>query len=84
MFRLALKFGLHRVSRTDQRRKSRTPCIKKTDLCSVAYLGGGGGARAPPLACEVQNRTFLVLLRPIFCEKLKTAPQRKLGAKVVK
>ena len=26
MFRLTLKFGLHRVSRTDQRRKSRTPC----------------------------------------------------------
>ena len=27
MFRLTLKFGLRRVSRTDQRRKSRTPCI---------------------------------------------------------
>ena len=26
MFRLALKFGLHRVLKTDQRRKSRTPC----------------------------------------------------------
>ena len=27
MFRLTLKFGLHRFLRTDQRRKSRTPCI---------------------------------------------------------
>ena len=25
----------------------------------------------------MQNRTFLVLLRPIFCEKLKIAPHRK-------
>ena len=25
----------------------------------------------------MQNRTFLVLLRPIFCEKLKIAPRRK-------
>ena len=29
MFPLTLKFGLHRVLRTDQRRKSRTPCICK-------------------------------------------------------
>ena len=27
-FRLTLKFGLHRVLRTDQRRKSRTPCTR--------------------------------------------------------
>ena len=29
MFRLTLKFGLHRVSRMDQRRKSSTPCTEK-------------------------------------------------------
>ena len=28
MFRLTLKFGLHRALRMDQRRKSRTPCIR--------------------------------------------------------
>ena len=44
-----------------------------------------GGARDPPIGLwSMQNRTFLVLLRPIFGEKLKTAPQRKLGAKVMK
>ena len=32
----------------------------------------------------MQNRTFLVLLRPIFGEKMKTAPPKKLGADVVK
>ena len=39
---------------------------------------GGGGARAPPIGLwSMQNRTFLVLLRPIFCEKLKTAPPKE-------
>ena len=33
MFRLTLKFGLHRVSRTDQPRKSRTPCTVKATFC---------------------------------------------------
>ena len=28
--------------------------------------------------------TFLALLRPIFGEKMKTAPQRKLGAEVIR
>ena len=33
----------------------------------------------------MQNRTFLVLLRPIFAQKMKTAPpQKDLGAEVVK
>ena len=32
----------------------------------------------------MQNRTFLVLLRPILAQKMKTAPpQRDLGAEVV-
>ena len=32
MFRLTLKFGLHRFLRTDQRRKSRNPCIAIEDI----------------------------------------------------
>ena len=41
---------------------------------------------SPPIGLwSMQNRTCLVLLRPIFGEKMKTAPpQRKLGAEVVK
>ena len=30
----------------------------------------------------MQNRTFLVLLRPIFCEKLKIAPHRKTAPRI--
>ena len=33
MFRLTPKFGLHRVLRTDQRRKSRTACIWISVFC---------------------------------------------------
>ena len=37
---------------------------------------------------SMQNRTFLVLLRPIFAEKMKTAPppppRRDLSAEIVK
>ena len=29
----------------------------------------------------MQNRTFLVLLRPIFGEKLKTAPPKEIGCR---
>ena len=36
---------------------------------------GGRGGSSPPIGlCSMQNRTFLVVLRPIFCEKLKIAP----------
>ena len=36
---------------------------------------GGWGGSSPPIGLwSMQNRTFLVLLRPIFCEKLKIAP----------
>ena len=47
--------------------------------------GGGGGARASPIGLKsMQNSMFLVLLRPIFTPKMKTAPtQRDLGAEVV-
>ena len=38
MFRLTLKFGLHRFLRTDQRRKSRTPCTLKTASNSFTYF----------------------------------------------
>ena len=38
---------------------------------------GGGGARALPFGLwSMQNRTFLVLLRPISGEKWKTAPPK--------
>ena len=33
---------------------------------------------------SMQNSTFLVLLRPIFAPKRKTAPQRDRGAEIVK
>ena len=42
MFRLTLKFGLHRFLRTDQGRKSRTPCsisAKKKSLLFSIYNG---------------------------------------------
>ena len=38
MFRLTLKFGLHRVLRTDQRRKSRTPCKLKNVSCATCMF----------------------------------------------
>ena len=60
MFRLTLKFGLHRVSRTDQRRKSRTPCIrimKILCLCQKVHF-----AKFFP---EV-NLNSLKLIVPIF------------------
>ena len=38
--------------------------------------GGGGGGLEPPIGLwSMQNRTFLLLFRPIFGEKLKTAPE---------
>ena len=43
-------------------------------LSSVARGGGGGGSSPPTGLWSMQNRTFLVLLMPIFCEKLKIAP----------
>ena len=50
-------------------------------LSSVAR--GGGGAQAPPIGLwSMQNRTFLVLLRPIFCEKLKIAPLKRVNFRI--
>ena len=35
---------------------------------------GAGGARGPPIGLKsMQNRTFLVLLKPVFAQKMKTA-----------
>ena len=43
-------------------------------------MGGG-----PPMGLKsMQNSTFFLLLMPIFAPKMKTAPQRDLGAEVVK
>ena len=47
------------------------------DSSSVARGGGGGrgGIEPPPIdLCSMQNRTFLVVLRSIFSEKLNIAP----------
>ena len=59
-------------------------CCRQS-TCSVAR-GEGGGAQASPIGLKnMQKSTFLVLLRPIFAPKMKTAPpQRDLGAEVVK
>ena len=47
----------------------------KFESSSVARGGGRGGLEPPPIGLwSMQNRTFLVALRPIFCEKLKIAP----------
>ena len=46
---------------------------------------GAGGCYSLPIGLKgMQNWTFLVLLRPIFAPKMKTAPQRDWRAKVVK
>ena len=47
---------------------------------SVARGAGGGGGLEPPIGLwSTQNCTFLVLLRPIFGEKLNTAPPKEIG-----
>ena len=41
---------------------------------------GSGGARFPSIGLKsMQNTTFLVLLRPIFAPKMKTAPSNGIG-----
>ena len=52
---------------------------------SSSVARGGRGSSLPTGLKSMQNSTFLVLLRPIFGPKLKTAhPHRDLGAEVVK
>ena len=47
---------------------------------TFSSVAGGGGGSSPPIGLwSMQNRMFLVLLRPIFCEKLKTAPLKRLN-----
>ena len=49
---------------------------------SSVARGRAGGLEPPPIGLySMQNRTFLVLLRPIFGEKLKTAPPKKIGCR---
>ena len=66
------------------RKKVCHPAVSNADISSVARRGAGG--LEPPIGLKsMQNRTFLVLLRPIFSQKMKTAPPRRdLGAEVVK
>ena len=67
------------------RKKKAYPSAGPTAAASSVARGGAGGLEPPIGLWNMQNRTFLVLLRPIFGEKLKTAPpQRKLGDEVVK
>ena len=52
-----------------------TSLFGRSTISSVAR--GGGGGSSPPIGLwSMQNRTFLVLLRPIFGEKLKTVPPK--------
>ena len=56
-------------------RRAPYPSYFCSHTSSVAGGGAGGGLEPPPIGLwTMQNRTFLVLLRPIFCEKLKIAP----------
>ena len=49
---------------------------------SVARGGGRGGGLSPSIGLlSTQNRTFLLLFRPIFGEKLKTAPPKEIGCR---
>ena len=50
------------------------PPPPNTISSSVARGGGGGGARAPHWLVKYAKSHFLLLLRLIFCEKLKIAP----------
>ena len=52
------------------------------EFSSVAR--GGGGGLEPIGLKSMQNRTFLVLLQLIFAQKMKTAPPKGFGEKVVK
>ena len=52
-------------------------------ISSGARGAGGGGYNLLIGLKSMQNRTFLVLLRPIFGPKMKTI-QRDWGAEVVK
>ena len=46
---------------------------------------GGGGGLEPPIGLKsTQIRTFLVLLRPIFAQKMKTAFPKGFGEEAVK
>ena len=58
-------------------------CISRSGTISnVARRGGGGGGGGysfPIRLKSMQSSTFLVLLRPIFAPKLKTAPLKGIG-----
>ena len=43
-------------------------------MASSEARGGGGGSSPPIGLWSMQNRTFLVVLRRVFCEKSKIAP----------
>ena len=48
--------------------------------CSSVAMGGGGSSLPIGLK-STQNRTFLVLLRSIFAQKMKTAPPKGFGSR---
>ena len=55
-------------------------CCRQS-TCSIAR-GEGGGAQASPIGLKnMQNSTFLVLLRPIFAPKMKTSPPKRFGSR---
>ena len=60
MFRLTLKFGLHRFLRTDQRRKSRTPCnVKVKKLTMYNYGDVQGSSDLQDTALDKLKKDFL-------------------------
>ena len=49
--------------------------VAKSKGCNSVRSSVARGGSSPPIGLwSMQNRTFLVLLRPIFCEKLKIDP----------
>ena len=72
-------YGFTPLKQTDIQNKLYLPKQMGKDqldnLKPVGSQGGGGAWAPPPLGLKsIQNRTFLVLLRPIFAQKIKTAP----------
>ena len=59
--------------------------VQQYPSCVARGAGGATAVQPFPIGLKsTQNSTFLVLLRPMFAPKVKTAPQRDWGAEVVK
>ena len=64
--------------RTDCKCKACMIAIINNSLITIIVSSVAWGGSSPPIGLQsMQNRTFLVLLRPIFGEKMKTAPPKE-------